>query len=724
MWISWVKGPGPEAATAGEDPSYRADPRLTALTYDVPLAELALSPGQLLEASPPNRALPVATTTVSATIRGGDVEGWTPIDVLPDPVAQFRIRSLPETECLDGGGCFDGPGPCVLPCPSVAPPDPAQTPVFDPPPCPEGWSDITMEGDARVCEPFYFGLPQCAGVQTIFPGETECFDLGMTCAPWAENPPAGPRLYVDASSLGGNGTMGSPFATIAAALGQSTDGMVLLLAPGTYSGDVDVGVRVTIVGACPEDTILNGTLAPTIDGVSVQNLTLRSGGIEVRNGNTIEAVDVIIEDADADGLYVSGAGSHATLRRVLIRSTVDGAINVFSGGAATIDQLHAVDTRGVLVDDGTATITRSIIRDTKPNADGDFGRGLALQGAVATVEDTLLAGNKDIGLFVTASELTANHVVVKNTQSRVSDGGAGYGMLVQSGSRADLTGIWLHQNQESNLYVLSEDTFVTLTDSVLTEPMRSDEGAGGYNLQLVGQSSGDVVRTALLSAPEIGLRLADAPHFTATDFWIDGAGTTGMQIRGTTDATLTRVAVTNIGEKGVDLNDDTVSVEAFDLTVVDTGASDCFFCSGICVSTMAAFEGDRIRVAGAHGSALNAQDEGSTLVVRDVLLEDTVHSADCVDNNPNRNFARGVGLAVSEGAAVDVTGFLFRTSDESAVWLASLLPTAAPTELDLHDGLITDNAIGATILIGGYDTRRLADGVRFVGNDTNLVVER
>ena len=74
----------------------------------------------------------------------------------------------------------------------------------------------------------------------------------------------------------------------------------------------------------------------------------------------------------------------------------------------------------------------------------------------------------------------------------------------------------------------------------------------------------------------------------------------------------------------------------------------------------------------------------------------------------------GIAIGAYLGGAIDLRGFQIARAALCGVHVAE------DGSLDLHDGAVSDSAIGACVQVDGYDLSRLTDGVRFESNGTNL----
>ena len=136
----------------------------------------------------------------------------------------------------------------------------------------------------------------------------------------------------------------------------------------------------------------------------------------VVTGSLIEATQPLPGSLTFGRGLVIQDGAHAIIEDTVLRDHHD--VGIVVSGAATV-----------------AEITRVVVADTQPRAsDLTGGRGLSVHtGAHLTLSSSALVGNHDRGVFVAAgAELLASGDLIAGTGVRASDGGGGSGLLVQA----------------------------------------------------------------------------------------------------------------------------------------------------------------------------------------------------------------------------------------------------------------------------------------------------
>ncbi|MEI6503289.1 MAG: M6 family metalloprotease domain-containing protein, partial [Armatimonadota bacterium] len=202
--------------------------------------------------------------------------------------------------------------------------------------------------------------------------------LGTMTADLAVATPAQVTWYVraDAVGLGNGATPETAFATVNQALSAAQNGDTILVAPGVYAERLDfVGKRVTVTGSNPSDP---GVVAATIirgptGGASVRFATAETGASVLR-GLTITH----LSGANGSGVYIAGASPR--LEDCVIRD------NVLDLGGEEL-----CFGAGVHIRDGANPV---LLRCTLANNSGDYGAGLCVLLASATLRDSTFTNNR------------------------------------------------------------------------------------------------------------------------------------------------------------------------------------------------------------------------------------------------------------------------------------------------------------------------------------------
>jgi hypothetical protein len=191
----------------------------------------------------------------------------------------------------------------------------------------------------------------------------------------------------------------------------------------------------------------------------------------------------VVERNHEIGIF--SAGSDVTLEDTVVADTLpvsDGTfgrgVSLQNGdGAPTTATLHEclVDHNmeiGVVANGANVTLDGTLVRDTQRAADGTLGRGVDVQADVTTgirskaiLQSCLVASSFDFGVLVTASDVTANGVLVRDTKPRL-DGtfGDGISVFAENGpSTAMLTDCRIEASARAGLSTFGGDVHLATT---------------------------------------------------------------------------------------------------------------------------------------------------------------------------------------------------------------------------------------------------------------------
>jgi hypothetical protein len=585
---------------------------------------------------------------------------------------------LPPDGGRDATAADAGGGPAAPPAP----------PAFGP--CPDGWTESSVGGVA-TCEPFPGGEPaDCAIHEAHFPGTPGCATIGEPCpaGDYADGLPAAGVLHVRAGASGGDGSASRPYGRIADAVARAGVGTIIALARGRYDEAIRPRSGVTLWGACVAETILTSSVEQTAEGVvtpqgsdvvvrNVQFASARRPAAFVPAGTSLTLEAVAVEDVEFVALVVYGAGL-LVARDIKVRATRSRMSNQNGGsplvvldGAAEVRRAAFERNRdiGVIVDGPGATLVLedAVVRDQLPrDTDRQRGRGIEVSEGTATVTRSAILRNLEAGVLVwNGGLLDLTDAVVRDTRVREADSAMGVGITVAYG--AGITGgrLLIERNVGSGIITTEGGSFV-LQDVVVNDTLPDPDGLYGRAVEVQYASSSELRRAALIGNRDVAV-------------FIGGAGATvrmeDLLVQGTlpSEADLTR-------GRGLE-----VIMEA----VVDV--------------VRARFEANR-------DLSVSAFMPGALLRLEDVEVRNTL-PRDCVPAGCTPN---GSDVGAFMAAAIQANRFLVAGASLCGVMVAR------DGQLDLRDGVVTGNPIGACVQIDGYDLGRLQGGVDYVDNDSDL----
>lgn len=728
---------------------------LTAIEHVADLETLRLTPG-LLEDIEGGTPIPTgAGRIMGTTIRGDAADPWTPRDTLGPALASYRIDGPRRSECLDRGGCFDSnaedPKVCVVPCP--APSDPPDAPAEVMPPqmtCPASWTASDLGGGTSVCTPFPTGPTDCPNLlMARFPGEAACRAPGVPCptGDWPEGL-GGTVIYVRPGATNGDGTMGTPYGTVAEAQTAATAGTTIALSKGTHAGTIELPDDVAIVGACVEQTQLDGTgsAASTVRVSSGRKGTIRNLFIRARG----------------TGVAVTGAGSSATLEGVVIRegrgnASIDVAsgaqvqghdvflgesetrgIRVSSGGRLELDRL-VVDRAsriGIFVGSANslATLRDVSITNMQPDRTSDeFGRAIDIESGGAIVAERMYVGRaRDLAVYVNhaGSSFSVVDGVIEDTLPRVSDDGQGDALHILGGSRLDLSRVWIDGSKSDHIFMVGTNsantTTASIADAVFTTADQQVGGGDGFGIRVFDAARLTLERAVIEETYSTALYVEDADSLLdLVDVRVKDVGTlrssgsaTALRAEQSGRITATRLAFENLTGKAIHVEGPIASADVSDVSVSHAGFGSCLVCSGLCAHGGGKLVGERVRVEGAFGRGLNASDADSLVDVEHVAVRQSSPAPVCT-SGPRQ--LPGDGVGVIDGGRLEISWFLIEQNPGGGVVVENYIGIPAEGEgVYATDGVVRDNAIGANVFIADYPVEAVANRVLYVDNASNL----
>jgi hypothetical protein len=442
------------------------------------------------------------------------------------------------------------------------------------PGCPAGEPEATCAPGTRLdavdvddlgCVP-----DRCGGGPFPDPGEAEA----VYVAPWGAD-----------ADEGGRGTRQAPFARVrdGVAEAESRGGGTVLLAAGEWREPLRLaaGVDLAVQGRCAALTSLvqdeGEDPAAFASGVTavVSDLSLVGGRI---------------------GVWVDEHPTRATsltLQRV----------------ASVAPRLIGLLVRGP---DAVLSVFEVSVDGAVPSPEGQFGRGVEVQGGLLDGTDLRLTGNTDRGLVVnSAGEARLGALVIDDTALR-PDGLEGVGLLVLDGSQVEVTGLRMTGNHQVGVGLSGVGSALVLSDAEIRDTLPLPDGRFGRGLEVSLGASLAVDGLLVQGCAETGLSLA-------------GLGTTAQLDDVTVRGTLPRPDGT--GGRGVDL------------------------WAGVAV------QGRGLRVEGNREIGLRVAD-GADVVLEDVTVADTASRSDG---------ELGRGISVGDGGTLQIVGGLIEQNQEVGI---------------------------------------------------------
>ena len=360
--------------------------------------------------------------------------------VTPSPVPPLAANPCADGFVLDAdGACVDMPAPAS--CPGGTRPRVGSITCE-----PVGWVAACPAGTTRDASGFGCAdaapAAPCTGATREAVGAPSCVPVGDCTGAF---PPAG-AILVDAS-LADAQVDATHVKTLAAGVSAAGDGATVAIAAGTYEDAVTIDKHVTVVGRC------------------AANVEIKSPPGSVKAGIEVRATGVVV-------------------RGVTLTGHVDG-VAVKSSGEATIEDVVVRASRyaGLYVEGGRATIQRTKIEDTVPQADARGGFDLAVGvGAEATLTDGTLSGGVQAVLAGADAKITLTRVVVTRQAPNPASNVRATGVVAVGGARVTVAQSVLHDLTADSAVAAEDDGVVEVTDTIVRDVHIEGAAARGYGV--------------------------------------------------------------------------------------------------------------------------------------------------------------------------------------------------------------------------------------------------
>ncbi|MBM4355360.1 MAG: right-handed parallel beta-helix repeat-containing protein [Deltaproteobacteria bacterium] len=248
-----------------------------------------------------------------------------------------------------------------------------------------------------------------------------------------------------------------------------------LVDQASQTGILALGVGTEVM---VEDTVVQETLPAGPNKLGL--------GIQVQPGATAEVLRCEFKECSVSSVSVLGQGATASLSDCIIRDTAAKEPDAGTGRGIELQQEASLVADAVLVesnrfegigvaDGSTADLSAMVVRSTIGGGPQQVGRGLSVfGGGQATVTESVIAGNRDSGVFVmgAGSAVSLGGVLVADTLPNEVNGG-GAGLIMSEGATLDVSDSWIRGNsgggvstQDSKTVLLMERTVVE--DSLAT----------------------------------------------------------------------------------------------------------------------------------------------------------------------------------------------------------------------------------------------------------------
>ncbi|MCB1195922.1 right-handed parallel beta-helix repeat-containing protein, partial [bacterium] len=349
------------------------------------------------------------------------------------------------------------------------------------------------------------------------------------------------KVYVDANAVGGgNGTIGSPYNSIATAITSTASSLsvrvLLVIAPGTYtqavvlkegialSGTDAASVRIISHSVASAGIVMNNITGTVIKNITVtdsrlgidadnskfivsgcilQNnsvLPANGGGMVIENSDAV-ILDSIIQNNRSSNL---GGGIYSDNTELILRdSIIRNNRSNSKGGGLYIEDTSLVSFQNVQIKNNSSfvgagiysknavcSLTGSVISE---NTSSDQGGGMFTNSGVITIANTVIVQNKSVldgggAYFLNNQGIIENSVIVGNT----ANSNLGNGLFRFNSSLTVRNTIFSNQTPNTTGFLLADVTFCNFTDNdstfsglngnIAVDPLFVNPVLGDYHL--------------------------------------------------------------------------------------------------------------------------------------------------------------------------------------------------------------------------------------------------
>ena len=479
-----------------------------------------------------------------------------------------------------------------------------------------------------------------------------------------------------------------------------------------------IGPNAVVAG---DQLVIRDTLGQAFDGAAAALL--------VQPGSEVTLARTLIERTMNAGAYIDGDGAVVTLRDLVVRDT--GALETpgaSAGGRGLLIQYGAaVEIERAVVDrtvgvalavyDADLQASDVLVRETSPSmVEPSFAHGIGLDtGGSLVVRRARIERSGILGIGANAGTVDVEDVVVRGMVDGIAlqaQGDVSFTarrVLVEDGAGAGLNAI-------QGARFVAEDVVIRRTAASPATDLY------GHALSATLGGSLEVTRVLVEEATQIGVAVAGGSA-TLTDAIVrdtrvrsDGMAGHGVHAQEGGTVRLERGLVAGSGGAGIYLISPGTTGTFTDIAVRDTRGSRLMDLDGVLGHGLSVLDGASANVTGGlferNREVAIVAFLNSEIVLDDVEVLDTLERA-CAETGCATGGA-GTGIAAFENARVRATRFSVRRSALAGVQVGR------NGEMDLSEGEVTDNTVGANVQVPGFDVTRLTEGVVYRENGVNL----
>lgn len=541
--------------------------------------------------------------------------------------------------------------------------------------------------------------------------------------------------------------------------------------PSGHVGTVSIGGRdtvlrnlqisgqrpgVTLVGASSYSVLLEQVLISRVQAFGMvigsgsavaRNLVVRDtesgiGGLAGRGLEVFDQGRVVLQRAAIvanreTGIYADGLGTTLDLSDLSIRDTRGQQVDNTGGRGLEVEGGALVEVRrsalvgnaelgvGVVAVGSVLSLADVLISDTQTQESDDlWGYGLhAGDGARLEMRRVVFERNGNHGVFIfgVGTTLDGSDLIVRDTQYRRTDGQWGRGLAIQEAAQATVRRAVIERNRDVAVAVRHQHSKLVLVDAIVRDTFgRESDGMFGRGLDLEHGSEVEVVRALFERNHNVGviaghegtkLHLEDVVVRDTLALESDVWGGRGLSVHKGATAEVARALFDRNRVLGVYVAGGGTSLVLTDSLVRDTQpAGDGRYGRGLNVQKGARAAVSRAVFDRNREIGVFAGSGDTALFLEDVAVGRTL-AAECEGDDACPGF--GDGISSLDGSTCEVTRFAISHNARCGI-------TIVDASMDLRDGEIFDNVLGACIRASEFELERLLQNVRFRDNERRL----
>lgn len=472
---------------------------------------------------------------------------------------------------------------------------------------------------------------------------------------------------------------------------------------------------------------------------------------------SISDVSVLPGDVSAGIGFLADSSSTVALSRIQIVRSTGANLAVTGGARATIDDLRLLDGAGydaatggtgMIAVDADAEVLRAELgghRDSGLIAFGSrvrlshvrihdttseqndpaqalLGQGIAASESTLWLSRSVIENNRSAGIVAGASNLALSAVrIADHFPAPGIDGAFGQGLLAVRGSSVSIDRSIFERNGGAHLQLQDRADEEPESRARVFDCIFRHAGGGGSG----GSNSGFGLFARRVAAIDLrrarfednglgvlvrGVREGSNIEDLSVARTSRGPRTEGIALDGiglyVGDSGASRVSRARISESaGLAVAIAGSAVELEDVVVLDTRAASSGLGGRAMEISNATVSMSRVNLERSSDFGLGVF--ASSVELRDLFVRDVRRAAGAAD-------AGAVGVAALERSRVRVTGFEISDSAVSGLMIGG------ESSLELHSGVVHDNAIGVSVMVEGFELSRLSDAVFYFDNGVSF----